>query len=141
MTKDARTKDTPLKVVTLRTPAAEVGTRQALPNLRGITHFTAGAKNISMNLVIIPPGGKSVPHVHRDCETAIYVLQGRIDTRYGKGLKFSEINETGDFVYIPANLPHQPVNLSATHEARALVAHSAGDDQLSVETYDPDSDT
>jgi uncharacterized RmlC-like cupin family protein len=134
------TKDAPLKVATLRTPDAEIGTRQALPNLRGITLLTTGAKNISMNLVIIPPGGKSVPHLHRDCETAIYILQGRIDTRYGKGLKFSEINEAGDFVYIPANLPHQPVNLSATEEARALVAHSAGDEQQRVEIYDPDSD-
>jgi uncharacterized RmlC-like cupin family protein len=117
-------------------PTQTLLTRQELPNVPGITGATAGAKRISLNLVVIPPGGRARPHLHRGCETAIYVLSGRIETRYGAGLEKSRIHEAGDFIFIPADLPHQPVNLSATVEARAIVAHSDADEQRSVEYYD-----
>jgi hypothetical protein len=41
-------------VVVVR-PAAEIMSRQQLPYYVGISEITAGAKNISMNLIIIPP--------------------------------------------------------------------------------------
>lgn len=127
------------KIVAFRS-TERTAVRQALPVVRGINRASAGAEKISMNLVIIPPGGKATPHRHKGCETAIYILKGRVETRYGPGLKFSESHEAGDFIYIPADLAHQPVNLSATEEAHALVAHSAGDEQESVELYDPASE-
>jgi uncharacterized RmlC-like cupin family protein len=51
-------------------PTAEMVTRQNLPSFVGISEATAGAKGISMNLVIIPPGGAAIPHLHRGFETA-----------------------------------------------------------------------
>src|SRR5262245_23771503 len=99
------------EIVTVR-PEKEVMTRQRLPNFVGISAVTAGATGISMNLVIIPPGGFAEPHLHRNFETAIYVLSGRVRTRYGPELCESVINEAGDFIFIPANVPHQAVNLS-----------------------------
>jgi uncharacterized RmlC-like cupin family protein len=58
--------------------------RQQLPYYVGISDATAGAKNISMNLIIIPQGGAAQPHQHEGYETAIYLLKGRVDTRYGE---------------------------------------------------------
>ena len=87
------------KIVTVRS-TKETMTRQKLPNYVGISGATAGAKHLSMNLVVIPPGGKAQPHVHRGYETAIYLLQGRVETRYGPGLRQSVVNETGDFIFI-----------------------------------------
>jgi len=43
-----------------------------------------------------------------------------VETRYGEGLKKSVVNEAGDFIFIPPDVPHQPVNLSATWGDAAL---------------------
>jgi len=63
----------PLEIVTIR-PATTAMTRQQLPNFVGVSAATAGARGISMNMVIIPPGGAAEPHLHRGYETAIYLL-------------------------------------------------------------------
>jgi uncharacterized RmlC-like cupin family protein len=126
----------PAEVITVR-PEAETLTRQRLPYFVGISGATAGAKGISMNLVIIPAGGSAEPHFHRDYETAIYLICGRVETRYGQGLKQSVINEAGDFIFIPPGVPHQPYNLSETEAAHALVARNDPNEQENVVLYDP----
>jgi uncharacterized RmlC-like cupin family protein len=123
------------EIITVR-PDATTMTRQRLPNFVGISAASAGATGISMNLVIIPPGGAAEPHLHRNYETAIYLLKGRVKTRYGPGLRQSVINEAGDFIFIPANVPHQPINLSDTEPAQAIVARNDANEQESVEAYD-----
>ncbi len=125
-------------VVTVR-PDAEVMTKQRLPNFVGISEETAGASAISMNMVIIPPGGRADPHVHKGYESAIYVMEGEVETRYGVGLKKSVINKAGDFLFIPADVPHQPVNLSKTNRAVAIVSRNDANEQESVEHYDPNA--
>ena len=122
------------RVVVVR-PAAEIMSRQQLPYYVGISEVTAGAKNISMNLIIIPPAGAAEPHLHKGYETAIYLLKGRVDTRYGEKLENSVICEEGDFVCINADVPHQPINLSATEPAMALVARNDGNEQEHVVAY------
>jgi len=128
------------EIITVR-PDATTMTRQRLPNFVGISAATAGATGISMNLVIIPPGGAAEPHLHRNYETAIYLLKGRVETRYGPGLRQSVINEAGDFIFIPANVPHQPLNLSDTEPAHAIVARNDANEQESVEPYDARADS
>ncbi|CAG1005211.1 putative monooxygenase [Anaerolineae bacterium] len=123
------------EIITVR-PDATTMTRQHLPNFVGISAATAGATGISMNLVIIPPGGAADPHLHRNYETAIYLLQGRVETRYGPGLRQSVINKAGDFIFIPANVPHQPINLSDTEPACAIIARNDANEQEHVEPYD-----
>lgn len=126
----------PSEIVTVR-PEATTMTRQNLPNFVGISGATTGAKHLSMNMVIIPPGGAAEPHIHRGYETAIYILKGRVETHYGSGLKKSVINEAGDFIFIPADLPHQPVNLSDTKPAHAIIARNDPNEQESVVPYNP----
>jgi uncharacterized RmlC-like cupin family protein len=128
-----------VEIVTVR-PEKTTMTRQRLPNFVGISGTSAGSQHLSMNLVIIPPGGAAQPHVHRGYETAIYLLQGRAETRYGPGLRKSVIHEAGDFIFIPADVPHQPVNLSETEPAHALVARNDPNEQESVVAYDPATD-
>jgi uncharacterized RmlC-like cupin family protein len=90
-----------------------------------------------MNLVIIPPGAAAEPHFHKGFESAVYVLKGRVETRYGPGLKQSVITEAGDFLFIPPDVPHQPVNLSATQAAQAIVVRNDPNEQEHVILYDP----
>lgn len=121
-------------------PPAETMSRQRLPYFLGISEATAGAKGISMNLIIIPPGGAAEAHLHRGYETAIYVLKGRVETRFGPGLRQRRVTEQGDFVFIAADVPHQPVNLSQTEPAMAIVARNDPNEQESVVLYDPSGD-
>jgi len=122
------------EIVTVRSPE-KVLTQQKIPYFLGISRLTAGARGISMNLVVIPPGASAEPHYHRDFETGIYVLQGKVETRYGEGLKKSVINEPGDFVFIPPGLPHQPTNLSQQQTAIAVVVRNDPDEQENVVPY------
>ncbi len=126
----------PTEIITIRLET-KIQTRQQLSYFVGISASTTGAKGISMNLVMIPPGGAAEPHFHRDYETAIYLLEGRVETRYGKGLNQSVVNEAGDFVFIPPNVPHQPHNLSASEPAIAIVARNDPNEQENVVLYDP----
>ena len=125
--------------ITVR-PDREVLTRQRLPYFVGISQATAGTKGLSMHLVVIPPGGMAAPHSHRDFETAIYVLEGRVETRYGPGPAQSVVNVAGDFLFIPPDLPHQAFNLSDTELARAIVARNDPNEQENVVPYDPATD-
>ena len=129
------------QVVRVIKSPAEIMTRQKLPNFVGISRNTVGARGLSMNLVVIPPGGKAEPHSHKGFESAVYVLQGRVETRFGPRLNESVITETGDFLFIPPDVPHQPINLSSTEAARAIVVRNDPDEQEHVILYDPDEDT
>lgn len=124
----------PSEVITVR-PKETVNTKQQLPNFEGISAATAGATGLCMHIVVIPPGGAAVPHVHQGYETAIYIVKGRAETRYGDGLKKSSLNQAGDFIFIPADVPHQPVNLSDTEEVIAVVARNDPNEQESVVLY------
>lgn len=117
-------------------PDREVMTRQRLPYFTGISAQTAGSRGLSMHLVVIPPGGSAAPHRHRAYETGIYVLEGRVETRYGEGLTEAIVSEAGDFLFIPPDVPHQARNLSDTLPARAIVARNDPNEQENVIPYD-----
>jgi uncharacterized RmlC-like cupin family protein len=128
----AQTNPEDAEIVVIR-PATESSTRQGIPMFQGISGQNAGARHISMNRIVIPPGGSAKAHVHKGFESVVYLLKGRVKTLYGPGLKKSVINEAGDFLYIPADLPHKPINLSDTEAAEAIVARTDPNEQESVE--------
>ena len=125
----------PKPTVTRVRPDKETATKQKLAYFSGISGQTAGATGLSMNLVVVPPGGSAEPHYHKDFEAAIYLLEGRVETRYGEGLAESVITEKGDFLFIPAGMPHQPFNLSETEPAIAIVARNHPSEQENVVIY------
>ncbi|MDB5841211.1 MAG: cupin protein, partial [Herminiimonas sp.] len=112
-----------------------VMTLQRLPYFCGVSAATAGARGLSMHMVVIPPGASADPHSHADYETAIFVLEGRVETRYGEGLAEAVISEAGDFLFIPPNLPHEARNLSATTPARAIVSRNDPSEQERIIPY------
>ncbi len=122
------------EIIVIQTPE-ELNSKQNLPYFHGISSQNTDSKVLSMNLVIIPPGGQADAHYHDGFESAVYLLQGRVETRYGRGLRKSIINQAGDFIYIPPNVPHQPRNLSQTEPAMAIVARNDPDEQESVVPY------
>ena len=105
-------------------PDAEVLTMQGLPYFVGVSATTVGAQALSMSLIVVPPGAVSEPHIHVDYETAIYILSGQVETRYGVHLEHRVINSAGEFLFVPPGLPHQAINLSDSEPARAIVARN-----------------
>src|SRR5918996_2592736 len=71
-------------IVTVRGVGASES-KQDLPIFPGISGKTAGAKNLSLLRVVIPPGGSAKAHIHQGFESAVYLIQGRVETRYGEG--------------------------------------------------------
>ena len=71
----------------------------------------------------------------RAMSSAVYLLQGRVRTRYGEGLKKSVVNVAGDFIFIPPDVPHQPFNLSDAEPAIAIVARNDPNEQEHVVLY------
>jgi uncharacterized RmlC-like cupin family protein len=133
---DTQHEAAPQTVVAVR-PREEIATVQRLPYFIGLSGATAGARGLSMHLVVVPPGAHGEAHVHLGYETGIYVLEGRVETRYGPGLTESVVSEPGDFLFIPPGVPHQPFNLSATEPARAVVARNDANESERVVPYDP----
>jgi uncharacterized RmlC-like cupin family protein len=129
--------DLALQTVRAIRPDREVPTRQKIPYFLGVSGQTVGARGLSMHLVVIPPGARSEPHCHRGYETAIYVLAGRVETRYGERLKESVVSEAGDFLFVPPDVPHEAINLSQTEPARAIVARNDPAEQDRVDPYVP----
>lgn len=116
-------------------PDREVATSQRLPYFIGVSGESAGARGLSMHLVVIPPGARSEPHLHEGHETAIYLLQGRVQTQYGHGLAESVVSEAGDFLFIPPGVPHVAINLSVSEPARAVVCRNDPAEQDRVRPY------
>ena len=114
----------------VRTSAKSSG-KQGLTYFEGIAAETVGAKGICMHLLTIPPGGRAKAHLHEGHETAIYVLEGEAITLYGDRLQHHVLSKAGDLVYIPAGLPHLPVNLSGK-PVSAVITRTDPKEQESV---------
>jgi uncharacterized RmlC-like cupin family protein len=110
-------------------------TQQRLPYFIGISGQTVNSTGLSMHLVVIPPGARAEPHSHIGYETGIYVLEGRVLTRWGSALENEVISEAGDFLFVPPGVPHEAINLSATAPARAVIARNDPAEQDKVEPF------
>ena len=98
--------------------------RQQLGYFLGVSAETCGSTGLAMHLVVVPPGASAEPHHHDGYETAIYQLEGRVETRYGARLEQSVVTEAGDFLFVPPGVPHQAVNLSDAERAVGVVARN-----------------
>jgi uncharacterized RmlC-like cupin family protein len=116
-------------------PETEVMTRQRVPYFIGISGQTVGAQGLCMHLVVIPPGARAEPHIHAGYETGIFVLEGRVLTRWGENLENEITSEAGEFLFIPPGVPHEAINLSSTEPARAVVARNDPAEQDKVLPY------
>jgi uncharacterized RmlC-like cupin family protein len=106
--------------------------KQGLTYFAGISAQSAGAQAICLHLLTFPPGGRGHAHLHEHHETAIYVISGQSEMWYGEHLQHYVIADAGDFVYIPAGMPHLPGNRSQTETCLALIARTDPNEQESV---------
>ena len=105
--------------------------KQGLTYFEGIASETVGSRAICMHLLTIPPGGRAKVHLHENHETAIYILSGEAITLWGDQLEERTELRGGDLFYIPAGVPHLPVNISNA-PVSAVIARTDPNEQESV---------
>ena len=112
--------------------AASFHGKQGLSYFEGISAESAGSTGICMHLVTIPPGARANAHLHANHETAIYVISGEAVMWFGEGLVERLTVKAGDYLYIPAGVPHLPANLSDTEPCIGILARTDPNEQESV---------
>jgi hypothetical protein len=70
--------------------------KQGFTYLRGLTGETVGSQGISMTVLALPDGARAKTHLHREVETAVYVIEGRAEMFYGPRLGEHLVAESGD---------------------------------------------
>jgi uncharacterized RmlC-like cupin family protein len=105
--------------------------KQGLDYFSGISAETTGSRAICMHLLEMPPGATAKPHFHESHETAIFMLEGVVEFKHGANLEHVDRVQAGDFIYIPAGVPHQPYNPTDA-VAKAVIARTDPNEQESV---------
>lgn len=72
----------------------------------------------------VEPGSRTGIHHHGNQETIAYVLSGTCEVRWGERGEFSARATAGDFIHVPAFLPHMEINPSKQEPFRWVVVRS-----------------
>jgi uncharacterized RmlC-like cupin family protein len=72
----------------------------------------------------VEPGARSGIHHHGEQETIAFVLSGRCEIRWGEKGEFSGHARAGDFIHVPAFVPHMEINPSRLLSFRWVVVRS-----------------
>ena len=72
----------------------------------------------------VEPGSRTGVHHHGNQETVAFVLSGRCEVRWGENGEFTALACAGDFIHVPAFLPHMEINPSKVNPFRWVVVRS-----------------
>ena len=97
----------------------------AMTRLAGVSEALSGSTGIHLAVATVPPGRCSTAHYHVNCESAIYVVSGEGLFLHGEELEVEEAIGPGDFIYVPPDSNHQPVNTSDDEDLVLIVARNA----------------
>jgi uncharacterized RmlC-like cupin family protein len=97
----------------------------------GVSAESAGAAALCMVRLTMPPGSRARAHMHEAHETAIYVISGSGGFFWGPRLENRSKAAAGDFVHIPAGVPHLPFN-DGDVPLEAVIARTDPNEQESV---------
>jgi uncharacterized RmlC-like cupin family protein len=92
-----------------------------------------GSGKLWVGVVTVEPGARTGAHHHGDVDSVVCVTQGRLTIRYGEKLEDSAEAGAGDFIYIPARVVHQEVNLSESEGIDSIVIRSGDNIVVNVE--------
>ncbi|MBL8306306.1 MAG: cupin domain-containing protein [Rubrivivax sp.] len=89
--------------------------RQGSVYAPGISAETVGARAVFLGMVTLPPEGRTRAHVHEFHESAFCLLSGdAVELCTGPRLEHRELARPGDYLFIPAGVPHVAVNRGST---------------------------
>jgi uncharacterized RmlC-like cupin family protein len=93
--------------------------KQGLAYFAGVSAQNAGAEHFCLHVLVIPPSGRAIAHLHQSHESAIYLIEGEADVWWGDGLAEHAVMRAGDFMYIPqASRTCPPIAVPSTTSGR-----------------------
>ncbi len=95
-----------VKVVSGAQSAETTAQTRGMERRPGIDANTAGASKIWLGHVTCVPNTMGPPHHHGEAETAAYVVKGRVRVYFGEDFKESVEAGPGEFIFVPAHMPH-----------------------------------
>lgn len=99
----------------------------------GISAETVGAASLFLGVVSLPAGERTKAHVHARHESAFYMLSGEeVELWTGDQLQDCSVARPGDYLFIPAGIPHVAVNRSKSQPAVFIGARNESTAQESV---------
>jgi len=101
---------------TAQTPGSE--RRAAITPALGIDTTMWGG------LFKVMPGARTGIHHHGEQQTIAYVLSGICEVRWGEQGEFAAVARAGDFIHVPAFVPHMEINPSETEAFHWVVVRS-----------------
>jgi uncharacterized RmlC-like cupin family protein len=101
---------------TAQTPGSE--RRAAIAPTLGVASVIWGG------LFEVGPGSRTGVHHHGEQETIAYVLSGVCEIRWGERGESVARGKAGDFIHVPAFLPHMEINPSNQESFRWVVVRS-----------------
>ncbi|MFZ2139924.1 MAG: cupin domain-containing protein [Xanthobacteraceae bacterium] len=72
----------------------------------------------------VEPAARTGIHHHGEQQTIAYVLSGLCEVRWGARGEYSASAKAGDFIHVPAFLPHMEINPSVSEPFRWVVVRS-----------------
>jgi uncharacterized RmlC-like cupin family protein len=104
----------------------DAGTLQTPGSLRmsAISAGQGSGSSMWAGIFVVEPSAMTGIHHHGEQETVVYVLEGEAFVRWGNRGEYSATVRAGDFLRVPAWLPHQEINPSSEHQFRWVVVRS-----------------
>lgn len=80
----------------------------------GVSTETTGATSLFLGMVTLPAGERTKAHCHERHESAHYMLSGEeVELWTGPRLEQRDVARPGDYLFVPAGMPHVAVNRSS----------------------------
>jgi uncharacterized RmlC-like cupin family protein len=107
--------------------------KQGLNYTPRVSAQSVSSQAIWLGSTTLPPrGGRTKAHLHENHETALYFISGdEAELWTGEQLENREVAHSGDYIYIPAGVPHVAVNRTET-PAVFVAARTDPNEQESV---------
>jgi uncharacterized RmlC-like cupin family protein len=87
------------------------------------------SQSLFLKREIVAPLARGIRHLHTTT-SIIIMLSGSVRVNYGRRFEHVDYAEAGDFILIPAMMPHQPINESRSEPMVCLVVRDAPFDDL-----------
>src|ERR1700683_60130 len=113
-----------VKVIPANSLDANTAQTPGMNRAAAINFARVGAQKIWAGTVSICANAKTGAHHHGALESVIYVVRGRGRMRWGDRLAYLAEAGSGDFIYVPPDVPHQEINASSDETLECVLVRS-----------------
>jgi len=116
--------DSTISVVHSGALSAETAQTSGSLRLSAVSATHSIVSSLWAGIFVVEPSARTGIHHHGEQDTVVYVLQGEAIVRWGEHGEHSATVRAGDFLHVPAWLPHREENPSMDEPFRWVVVRS-----------------